>query len=129
MKKYLSFLWVALMVTSLVFISCSDDDENQYSQAIVGKWRITAVKMSQSGSYVNWPFKTTYATFKSDGTYYGSGYFGTGSGTWSIKGNTVNTYIEGELYASYEIIALLVSYAELKMVMDGEAVWIECQKE
>lgn len=58
-----------------------------------------------------------------------TGYFGTGSGTWSIKGNTVNRYIEGELYASYEIISLLVSYAELKMVMDGEAVWIECQKE
>lgn len=129
MKKYLFFLWVALMVTSLVFISCSDDDDNQYSQAIVGKWKITAVKMSQSGNYINWPFKTTYATFKSDGTYYGSGYFGTGSGTWSIKGNTVNTYIEGELYASYEIISLIASYAELKMVMDGEALWIECKKE
>lgn len=93
MKKYL-FLLLTLVVTSLAFVSCSDDeDDNQYNSAIVGTWKITEVKTSQSGSYMDWPFKTTYASFKSDGTYYGSGYFGTGSGTWSVKGNTVNAYV------------------------------------
>ena len=86
-------------------------------------------KTSQSGSYIDWPFKTTYATFKSDGTYYGSGYFGNGSGTWSIKGNTVNTYVGGELYASYEIISVTSTTSELKMSMDGESIWIKCKKE
>ena len=80
MKKYL-FLLLTLVVTSLAFVSCSDDDDNQYNSAIVGTWKVTEVKTSQSGSYMDWPFKTTYASFKSDGTYYGSGYFGTGSGT------------------------------------------------
>lgn len=129
MKKFLFFL-LALVVTSLAFVSCSDDDDdNQYNSAIVGTWKITEVKTSQSGSYMDWPFKTTYASFKSDGTYYGSGYFGTGSGTWSIKGNTVNTYVGGELYASYEIISVTSTTSELKMSMGSDAIWIKCKKE
>lgn len=129
MKKHL-FLLLTLVVATVAFVSCSnDDDDNQYNSDIVGTWKITEVKMSQSGSYIAWPFKTTYATFKSDGTYYGSGYFGNGSGTWSIKGNTVNTYVGGELYASYEIISVTSTTSELKMSMDGESIWIKCKKE
>ena len=129
MKKHL-FLLLTLVVATFAFVSCSnDDDDNQYNSDIVGTWMITEVKTSQSGSYIDWPFKTTYATFKSDGTYYGSGYFGNGSGTWSIKGNTVNTYVGGELYASYEIITVTSATAELKMSMDGESIWIKCKKE
>ena len=129
MKKHL-FLLLTLVVVTVAFVSCSnDDDYNQYNSDIVGTWKITEFKMSQSGSYIDWPFKTTYATFKSDGTYYGSGYFGNGSGTWSIKGNTLNTYVGGELYASYEIITVTSTTSELKMSMDGESIWIKCKKE
>ena len=129
MKKQL-FLLLTLVVATFAFVSCSkDDDDNQYNSDIVGTWKITEVKTSQSGSYIDWPFKTTYASFKSDGTYYGSGYFGNGSGTWSIKGNTVNTYVGGELYASYEIISVTSTTSELKMSMDGESIWIKCKKE
>ena len=128
MKKYLFFL-LTLVVTSFAFVSCSDDDDdNQYNSAIVGTWKITEVKTSQSGSYIEWPFQTTYASFKSDGTYYGSGYFGTGSGTWSIKGNKVNTYVGGVLYASYEIISVTSTTSELKMSIDSDAIWIKCKK-
>ena len=128
MKKYL-FLLLTLVVTSFAFVSCSDDDDNQYNSAIVGTWKITAVKTSQSGSYIGWPFETTYASFKSDGTYYGSGYFGTGNGTWSIKGNTINTYVGGKLYVSYEIISVTSTTSELKMSVGGHAIWIKCKKE
>ena len=129
MKKHL-FLLLTLVVATVAFVSCSnDDDDNQYNSDLVGTWKITEVKTSQSGSYIAWPFKTTYASFKSDGTYYGSGYFGNGSGTWSIKGNTVNTYVGGELYASYEIISVTSTTSELKMSMDGESIWIKCKKE
>ena len=129
MKKKL-FLLLTIVVATFAFVSCSkDDDDNQYESAIVGTWKITDVKTSQSGTYISWPFKTTYASFKSDGTYYGSGYFGAGSGTWSVKGNTVNTYVGGELYASYEIISVTSTTSELKMSMDGESIWIKCKKE
>ena len=129
MKKQL-FLMLTLVVATFACVSCSnEDDDNQQNSDIVNTWKITEVKTSQSGSYIDWPFKTTYATFKSDGTYYGSGYFGNGSGTWSIKGNTLNTYVGGELYASYEIITVTSTTAELKMSMDGESIWIKCKKE
>ena len=129
MKKHL-FLLLTLVVATVAFVSCSnDDDDNQYESTIVGTWKITDVKTSQSGTYISWPFKATYASFKSDGTYYGSGYFGNGSGTWSIKGNTVNTYVDGDLYASYEIISVTSTTSELKMSMDGESIWIKCKKE
>lgn len=129
MKKQL-FLLLTLVVATFAFVLCSnDDDDNQYDSAIVGTWKITEVKTSLSGTYINWPFKATYASFKSDGTYYGSGYFGNGSGTCSIKGNTVNTYVDGDLYASYEIISVTSTTSELKMSMDGESIWIKCKKE
>ena len=37
--------------------------------------------------------------------------------------------VGGELYASYEIISVTSTTAELKMSMDGEAIWIKCKKE
>lgn len=129
MKKYL-FLLLTLVVTSLAFISCNnDDDDNQYESAIVGTWKVTGVKTKASDSYMTWPFKTTYASFNSDGTYYGYGYFGTGNGTWSIKGKTVKTYVDGKLYLSYEILSLTSTTAELKMSEGDEAIWIKCKKE
>ena len=129
MKKQL-FLLLTLVVATFAFVSCSnDDDDNQYNSDLVGTWKITEVKTSQSGSYIAWPFKTTYASFQPAGPHYGSAYFGNGSGTWSIKGNTVNTYVGGELYASYEIISVTSTTSELKMSMDGESIWIKCKKE
>ena len=129
MKKYL-FILIALVATSFAFVSCSsDDDDDQYNSAIVGTWKLTHFKASESGPYISWPFKTTYASFKSDGTYYGSGYFGTGSGTWSASGNTINTYISGKHYISYEIISVSSTEAELKMTQRDTSIWIKCTKQ
>lgn len=130
MKKYL-FILLTLVVTSFAFVSCSsdDDDDNQYTSAIVGTWKLTEVRMSETGSYITWPFKTTYASFDSDGTYYGYGYFGTGSGTWSLKGNTIKTYVDGKLYVSYDILSVTSTDAELKMTADDASLWIKCKKQ
>lgn len=128
MKKYL-FLLLTMFLTSFAFVSCSNDDKDEIDDAIVGTWKLTEVKMSETGSYMSWPFKTTYSSFKSDGTYYGSGYFGTGEGTWSKKGKTVNTYVSGQLYASYEVLSVTATDAELKMTMGDSSIWIKCKKQ
>ena len=128
MKKYL-FLLLTMFLTSFAFVSCSSDDKDEIDDAIVGTWKLTEVKMSETGSYISWPFKTTYSSFKSDGTYYGSGYFGTGEGTWSKKGKTVNTYVSGQLYASYEVLSVTATDAELKMTMGDSSIWIKCKKQ
>ena len=131
MKSYIKFLAFAMVaIVSLSFASCSDDDaDSPYVSDIVGKWKLTEVKTSASGSYISWPFQATYASFNSDGTYTGRGYFGNGSGTWNLKGNTVTTYVDGELFFTYEIISVSGSNAELKMSMDGESIWIKCKKQ
>ena len=53
----------------------------------------------------------------------------TAFGTWSIKGNTVKTYVDGELYVTYEILSLTSTTSELKMSMGDGAIWIKCQKQ
>ena len=130
MKSFFKFWTFALIaIVSLSFVSCSDDSDSPYSSDIVGTWKLTEVKTSQSGSYISWPFEATYASFNSDGTYYGRGYFGYGSGTWKAKGNKVSTYVDDELFITYEILSVSGNNAELKMIIDGEAICIKCKKQ
>lgn len=87
MKKYLFFL-LTLVVASFAFMSCSSDDDSDngdYDKSmIVGTWEMTAVKMSESGTYIDWPFNKTYATFNADGSYYGSRHRTTARGEESV---------------------------------------------
>ena len=71
MKKFL-FMLFAVVLSAMTIVSCSKDDSDEIDDAIIGTWKLTEVKMSETGSYIAWPFKTTYSSFKSDGTYYGS---------------------------------------------------------
>lgn len=121
-------------VFSISITSCSkDDDDNDFNypkESLYGTWKISQVKMSESGSYTNWPMKETIAKFNADGSYSGSGYFGDGSGTYTAKGNTITTYVNGKVYIVYTVLSLSGSTAELKMTMSGsdEALWIKCVK-
>lgn len=130
MKKL--FYLFAILTMAFGFTACGsdDDDDDIAKDAIVGTWKLTEVKTKESAPYMSWPFEVTYASFKSDGTYSGSGYFGTGQGTWSKKGNIVTTYVSGKAYISYEIIDVTATTAELKMSMDGSSsyIWIKCKK-
>lgn len=134
MKKFYLNVLAALTVAilSVGFASCSsDDDDFNYSKEVLyGTWQMSEVKMSESGSYIKWPFQTTTATFKSDGTYSGSGYFGNGSGTYTAKGNTITTYVGGNVYMVYTVLSLTGSTAELKATLpnSNETIWIKCVK-
>lgn len=127
----------AVILSAMTVVSCSKDDSVgiddmiggvKIGEAIVGTWVLTDVKMKETDSYISWVYKPTYASFNSDGTYYGSGYFGTGEGKWSMKGKIINTYIDGQLYVSYEVISVTATNAELKMTIDGSTIWIRCRK-
>ena len=54
-------------------------------------------------------------TFYEDGKYYGKGFFGTGNGTYKTKGNTITTYVDGEIYLTYEVKSLNTTNAEVTM--------------
>lgn len=131
MKKIL-FMLFAVLLSAMTVVSCSKDDsdkiENAIDDEIVGTWKLTDVKTSETGSYSTWPYAETYASFKSDGTYYGSGWFGTGKGTWTKKGKIISTFVDGQLYFTYEVISISSSYAELKMSIEDTTLWIKCKK-
>lgn len=136
MKKV--FLFFVLTVVSFVFVGCSsDDDDNGFDydvNMLIGKWQITEIQMD--GKYVDvtkppyYPtIPSTYATFKTDGSYYGSGYFGTGSGTYKTKGKRITCYVEGTEYARYDVLSLSGSECELNMSMEGNSLKIKCKKQ
>ncbi len=131
MKKL--FYFMTLLLLSMVFVSCNNDDDNEqtYTEAqMVGNWRITDVKVSESDPYIPWSFEETGAVFMEGGDYFGYGYFGTGTGTWKLSGKVITCYVGGDTFAYYEIINVSKNTCELKMGMPGtdSKIWIRCKK-
>lgn len=102
MKNVLLLLTIAV----LAFTSCKKDDDEgighfDYNKELLyGTWEITDV------SGFPWYHERTTATFNPDGTYYGRGYFGTGSGTYKLSGKKITCYVEGKVYMWYEVVSL-----------------------
>ncbi len=103
-----------IMLVGASFVSCSsDDDDDKYGFTkadVVGTWETTAVQL-QGGTWIDltsylYHDKRAYAKFNSDGTYRGWGSLGNGSGTWELKGNTLTTYVDGQIYITYTNIVL-----------------------
>lgn len=67
-------------------------------------------------------------SFKPDGTYYGSGYLGNGSGTYTAEGKTIITYINGKEFVRYTVKSLTANSAELSMSIDGETIEVKAIK-
>lgn len=57
MKKTLFLLITILMIS---FIGCSDDDDSEYKDAIIGTWELTQIEFG--GGWTSIP-RRTYATF------------------------------------------------------------------
>lgn len=130
MKKILFFM---ALLPMLILSSCSnDDDDFDYPMdAIYGTWDVTDIKVEGKWyDITTYPY-TKYAmsiSFKSDGSYYGKGYFGNGSGTYTAKGKTIITYINGKEFAVYTVKSLSDKNAELTMTIDGEVIDIKAVK-
>lgn len=123
------FMLMAILIPAIAFTACSDDDKDEPTlNDIVGTWKLSQVSTDNGQNYIAWPFKTTTATFKSDGTYSGQGYFGNGSGTWKQNGKTIITYVGGEEYMRYEVKELTSTTCTLVMAQDGSSMWVKCVK-
>lgn len=129
MKTFKFFLVALIASFSIAFVSCSEDKDEPTTNDIVGTWKLTEISTDNS-TYIAWPYQTTTATFNSNGTYSGTGYFGNGSGTWKQKGKTITTYIDGQEYFKYDVISLSASTCTLKMSATGTTatIYIKCIK-
>jgi len=132
MKKILYLAFLPLMMLMMTLTSCSKDDDSPLddfdypAETLYGTWKITKVEG------LDWPYQTTTATFNSDGSYSGRGYFGDGTGTYAAKGKTISCYVSGKLYCVYEVQYLISTTAVLKM-SSGESgsssLTLTCEKQ
>ncbi len=124
MKK-LTHLLLSVILAVISLSSCSKEDNFSYPMSdVYGTWEGTAIKIDSE-----WIDITSYwyedfqfsITFYDDGTYYGRGYFGTGSGTYKAKDDVIYTYVDGKPYRNYRVVSLVNKNAELVMFVDGES--------
>jgi len=135
MKRFITLL--AIIIASTVISSCQKEDAwtfNYPKETLCsGTWQGKAVNASgywidiTSSAYSKFQFSIRFNT---DGTYYGKGYFGTGSGTYKATGNTITTYVDGELFYTYEVISMTGNEAELTMTgKSGSSMGIRVAKD
>lgn len=122
------------LIGALIFTSCSkDDNELNFDyplETLYGTWDGIAIKITTES---NWMDITKYPytkfefgiKFNKDNTYYGFGYFGNGSGTYTAIGKRITTYIDGEEYLFYDIKSLTGTTAEATMRESGSESYIE----
>ncbi len=122
-----------LLATMMVWLpSCSkdDDDPDDIKTQMIGTWDATAVKFSDSDwvDITNYPTMSLSITFNKDGSYSGRGALGNGSGTYTVSGRTIKTYVDGELYGTYYVKTLSGNYAELTLTMDSSSMEIKATR-
>lgn len=116
-----------LATFTLILPSCKDDKDEPDSdikKEMIGTWDATAIKTS-GGDWVNISNRPSLAlsiTFKADNT------FSNGSGTYTVSGKTIKTYVEGELYATYYVKEVSGDYSELTITMGDSSMDIKATK-
>lgn len=131
---------LAIIGITLFIGGCSKDDVStsmfDYDiNTLIGTWEVT--HMTIDGNYVDVttpPYSSTFprttATFNKDGSYFGAGFFGSGSGTYKAKGKTITTFVDGVVYLKYDVLSLIGNTCELIMYDTDKSdnIKIKCRK-
>lgn len=132
MKTKFLMLVLAAMAAVFCFSNCSKENQFNYPlDTLCGTWEGSGVKIDDKWVDLTSPIYDDLnfsITFHSDGTYYGRGYFGNGSGTYKAFGNTIETYIDGEVYFTYHVNSMTGSEAELTMSRKDSSIEIRVRK-
>lgn len=128
------YLFLLIMASAVCFSSCSKEDSFAYPMSqLYGKWKATELLVG--GKWYNvtkYPY-TKFGmsiTFYEGGTFYGTGYLGTGSGTYKTKGdNQIVTYVDGDEYATYTVNSLSDNNADLTLTMGSESLRMKAEKQ
>ena len=134
MKKLTSMMLLAAFFT-LCVTSCSKDDDDSFDypmEQLYGKWKAVEIKVDG-----RWYDVTKYPytrfgmdiTFYENGKFYGSGYLGNGSGTYTVSGKTITTYVSGKEYAVYTVNSLNGNEADLTLRMGSETLQMKAKKQ
>lgn len=123
-----------LLATLMVsFASCSDDKDEpeDIKSQMIGTWDATSVKFEGDANWTDitkYPSMALSITFNKDGSYTGRGALGNGSGTYTVSGKTIKTYVGGELYATYYVKTVSGNFAELTITMGNSSMEIKATR-
>ncbi|MBO7316501.1 MAG: hypothetical protein J6U44_05010 [Paludibacteraceae bacterium] len=129
MKKGL--ITVLVMALVLCFSSCSREESFVYPMEVLyGTWEGIGIFNDEEEEWINisegflgdedfYEDLQFSISFYEDGSYYGRGLFGTGSGTYKAEGKTITTYVNGEVYFIYDIISLNKEIAVLNLRVEN----------
>ena len=134
MKKLTIMMLLAAFFT-LCVTSCSKDEDDSFAypmEQLYGKWKAVEIKVDG-----RWYDVTKYPytrfgmdiTFYENGKFYGSGYLGNGSGTYTVSGKTITTYVSGKEYAVYTVNSLNGNEADLTLRMGSETLQMKAKKQ
>jgi len=130
----LSIMMLLAAFFTLCVTSCSKDDDDSFvypMEQLYGKWK--AVELKVDGKWYDvtkYPY-TRFGidiTFYEGGKFYGSGYLGNGSGTFTVSGKTIKTYVNNELYITYTVNSLTASTAYLTLTMGSQSLEMKAEK-
>lgn len=135
--KHLISTITALLIAVLCTVSCQKDGgwTFYYPQETLcgGTWNGTAVYTDNHWVDITSPMFSNLQfsiRFNADGTYYGRGYFGNGSGTYKASGKTITTYVDGSLFYTYTVKTMTGNEAELTMTSaKGSSIDIRVRKD
>lgn len=128
-----------MLLALLLPLGCGDNSSEHTGSSgpgalsvdqIVGSWQIDKVKATAESEYVEWPHEASFITFNSDGSYEGSGYFGSGSGVYFVDGNTITTMVDGLPYIVYTVTSLQGDVAEIEALIcqSKSNLWLLCSR-
>jgi len=131
------YLLTVVMVTTTVFVACKKDSDGNGSENsnlfkvsdLYGTWDATEIYFDEWINVEHNPEYKTSATFNPDGKYSGAGYFGNGSGTYTVHQNTIFiSFWFGSL--TYDVVTFnsKKNIAEVKMNMGTETIPIRIKK-
>ena len=130
MKK-LTFMMLLAAFFTLCVTSCDDSFAYPMEQ-LYGKWKAVEIKVDGKWYDVTkYPY-TRFGmdiTFYEGGKFYGSGYLGNGSGTYTVSGKTITTYVSGKEYAVYTVNSLNGNEADLTLRMGSETLQMKAKKQ
>lgn len=101
---------------------------------LYGKWTIDKAKFTEQAEMTKWEHESTTIEFNKNGEFEDKGYFGNGSGTYTVEenDNTIHTYISNQPFITYEVTAYdkenNVAKITATIESTSQKVWLECGK-
>ncbi len=102
MKK-LPNIYITILIVLYAVLSCGKDGGQESSSTsfdlrkeILGEWEIHQARFDKGAAMTDWELETTRFTFKENGYFETQGYFGSGSGSFSIKSSQITTLVNNQ---------------------------------